>query len=91
VCVRDVDELRQRVGRLSGASEPADLSVYAVDVLQLLDKIEKDVCAIRDDAIRSLHEAGESLQRIRERTGLSRTRLHQIIAASRDRAQPDRG
>lgn len=82
MCVPDVEQLLRLAKRAERTSAPEDVVEQAVAALHLLRRVEGGVCATRDDAILALHRSGESLQRIRERTGLSRARIHQIIQAA---------
>lgn len=75
----DAEQLLRLVAQMSRTSLPGDLAREAVQALELVRRIEDDLCARRDEAICELHRAGESLQQIRERTGLSRARIHQIV------------
>lgn len=74
-----VEELLRLVDRLDSAAAPADVTSQAVAALELVRAVQEELCARRDEGIRSLYGSGESLQAIRARTGLSRARIHQIV------------
>ncbi|MCW2613631.1 MAG: hypothetical protein JWN08_625 [Frankiales bacterium] len=78
----DVDRLRRLAEGINGASGPEEVVARAVAALTVLRRLEAGFCSDRDGAICALHRSGESLQRIRERTGLSRARIHQIVQAA---------
>jgi hypothetical protein len=78
----DVTRVVRLVQELRAAAAPGDVVVRSVVALELLREVEHEICRARDDAICALHHSGQSLQQIREQTGLSRARLHQIIRAS---------
>lgn len=77
--VHDAEQLLRLVTDMSSKTAAGDLARDAVAALGLVRRIEDGLCMRRDDAICALHRSGESLQQIRERTGLSRARVHQII------------
>lgn len=80
--VAEVEELIRLVDAANSPAPPRDVAANAIAALHLLRRFEADMSSRRDDAICALHRSGESLQRLHERTGLSRARLHQIIQAA---------
>lgn len=81
--VPEIEHLLRLVQGLNSTAAPGDVAARAVAALDLVRRIEDDLCSRRNDAICALHRAGESLQTIHGRTGLSRARLHQIVQAAR--------
>jgi hypothetical protein len=82
MAVPRVEQLVQLVRDVRAASAPGDVAARAIVALEALRQVEGEVCRARDAAICALHQSGQSLQQIREQTGLSRARLHQIIRAA---------
>lgn len=78
----EAKRLAQLVKAVHAASSHEDVAGRSILALELLRRIEAELCRARDRAICALHQAGLSLQQIRDRTGLSRARIHQIIHAS---------
>lgn len=79
--VPEVEQLLRLVQGMNSTGVPGDVARQAVAALDLVRRVEDELCRRRDDAICVLSRSGESLQKIRERTGLSRARVHQIIQA----------
>lgn len=80
---RDVEQLVGLVAEVEAASTPEQVLASTVVALERVRIVEDGLWRTRDAAICALYAAGESLQQIRDRTGLSRARLHQIIHAAR--------
>lgn len=80
--VPEAERLLTLIKEVNGSLVPADVAGAAVAGLDLVRRIQEDLSARRDEAICALNRSGESLQTIRQRTGLSRARIHQIIQAS---------
>lgn len=78
----EAEQLLGLIKDVRRSSVPADVAGAAVAGLDLVRRIQEDLSGRRDEAICALNRSGESLQAIRQRTGLSRARIHQIIQAS---------
>lgn len=77
----DVDEALRRLRRLR---DPGRRAAAATALLEQLGQLEREVSAIRDDAVRRLRESGESYGGIASRSGLTRTRVVQLLQRGQD-------
>ena len=82
----DVAEALRRLRRLRNAGRRA---AEATRLLERLAQLEREVSAIRDDAVRRLRESGESYGGIAARSGLTRSRVVQLLARAEDDASED--
>jgi DNA-directed RNA polymerase sigma subunit (sigma70/sigma32) len=80
--VSDVEELLRLVRDIDRAGSSGDVG-QVVAALNVVQRLERHLSSTRDEAIRALHRSGETLQRIGERSGLSRARVHQIVRSVR--------
>lgn len=58
---------------------PARRAAAATTLLEQLTELEREVSAIRDGAVRRLREQGESYGGIASRSGLTRSRVVQLL------------
>lgn len=70
-----VDALR----RLRRLRNPARRAAAATCLLESLARLEREVSAIRDDAVRALRDSGGSYGEIAARSGLTRSRVVQLV------------
>lgn len=82
----DVAEALRRLRRLRN---PGRRAAEATRLLTQLAQLEREVSALRDDAVRRLRESGESYGGIATRSGLTRSRVAQLLARVEDDASED--
>lgn len=82
----DVVEALRRLRRLR---DPGRRAAAATALLEQLAEVERDVSAIRDVAVRRLRDAGESYGGIASRSGLTRTRVVQLLSRSQEDRSDD--
>ena len=61
---------------------PARRAAAATLLLEQIAQLEREVSAIRDEAVRQLREQGESYGGIAARSGLTRSRVVQLLSRS---------
>lgn len=81
-------ELGGAVRALRRLRNPARRAAAATALLDQLKALELEVSALRDDAIRSLREAGESYGSIAAASGLTRSRVVQLLQRVEESADP---
>ena len=79
----------QALRRLRRLRDPGRRAAAATALLEQLAQVERDVSALRDDAIRRLRESGESYGGIASRSGLTRTRVVQLLTRCEDARSDD--
>lgn len=84
-CSDPVSALRQ----LRRLRSPARRAAAATVLLEQLTRLEGEVSAIRDDAIRRLREQGESYGTIATCSGLTRSRVVQLLTRSAEPVSRD--
>ena len=65
---------------------PARRAAAATLLLDQISQLEREVSGIRDDAVRRLREQGESYGGIATSSGLTRTRVVQLLTRSSSRS-----
>jgi len=81
--VAGTEQLAPLLADLDRLEEPAEIAAQAIRVLEVMRELERQVCAVRDEAVVGLHRSGLSLQGVADVTGLSRGRVHQIVQRER--------
>lgn len=74
-----VEELQQRLQALHRLRDPGRRAAAATALLEQLAEVEREVSAVRDDAVRRLRERGESYGSIAAVSGLTRSRVVQLL------------
>jgi DNA invertase Pin-like site-specific DNA recombinase len=67
------------LSQLRRLRNPARRAAAATRLLEQLAELEREISAIRDDAVRRLREQGESYGGIASRSGLTRSRVAQLL------------
>lgn len=80
-----VEALRQ----LRRMRAPSRRAAAATALLEQLTQLEREVSAVRDDAVRRLREQGESYGAIAARSGLTRSRVVQLLARGQEGGSAD--
>lgn len=83
VSARTVEKLHERLLLLNRLRDPERVGALATEVIDLLRALEDDVSAMRDTAVRALHDQGGSMNDIARRIGVTRGRVFQIIQRGR--------
>lgn len=72
------------LARLRGLTDPAERAAAATALLEQLAGVERDVSGIRDEAVRVLRAGGASYGRIAASSGLTRSRVVQLLQRGED-------
>ena len=78
------DDVVEALRRLRRLRNPARRAAAATCLLEQLARLEREVSLIRDEAVRALRDQGESYGGIAARSGLTRSRVVQLV----QRGQP---
>jgi hypothetical protein len=68
---------------------PGRRAAAATALLEQLAEVEREVSAVRDDAVRRLREGGESYGSIAAASGLTRSRVVQLLQRA-EHGSPDK-
>ena len=83
------DDVVDALRRLRRLRNPARRAAAATRLLEQLAGLEREVSLIRDEAVRALREQGESYGEIAARSGLTRSRVVQLVQRGRPAASLD--
>lgn len=83
------DDVVDALRRLRRLRNPARRAAAATRLLEQLAGLEREVSLIRDEAVRALREQGESYGEIAVRSGLTRSRVVQLVQRGRPAASLD--
>lgn len=72
-------ELGMGVAALQRLRDPARRAAAATTLLEQLTELEREISAVRDDAVRRLRESGASYGTIATASGLTRSRVVQLL------------
>lgn len=75
--------------RLRRLRDPGRRAAAATALLERLSQVELEVSTIRDDAVRRLRDSGESYGGIATRSGLTRSRVVQLLHRGKDGGSDD--
>lgn len=73
------DDVVEALRRLRRLRNPARRAAAATCLLEQLAGLEREVSLIRDEAVRALRDQGESYGGIAARSGLTRSRVVQLV------------
>lgn len=82
-------ELHDALLALRRMRDPRRRVAAATTLLEQLGEVEREVSALRDDAIRRLRAEGHSYGGIASVSGLTRSRIAQLLHRGRPDASPD--
>lgn len=85
----DSDDVLAALRQLRRLRNPARRAAAATCLLDQLARLEREVSGIRDEAVRALREQGESYGGIAARSGLTRSRVVQLVQRGRPAASLD--
>lgn len=75
--------------RLRRLRDPGRRAAAATALLEQLARLERDISAVRDDAVKRLRDQGESYGSIAASSGLTRSRVVQLLARGQEPCSDD--